>query len=257
MTGFVLKIIAILCMLIDHIAAVFNVSVFPSDVYWTMRYIGRIAFPVFCFLIIEGALHTHDMKRYLLRMGIFALISEIPYNLAFDGSIISSGSTNVFFTLFFGLISIAVHQTLHAGGFGTDKAGHTKSVEMRLSQPVQPFIEKLCGLPVQIKNIIAFAFMLLCCILSFLLGTDYSFGGVFTIYIMFICRNKALIRDVSMIVLLYLFFGRVELYGAVSILLFYFYNGKRGPNPKWMQYLFYLFYPVHLLILWGLNAALF
>ena len=79
LSTFQLKWIAIITMLIDHIGAV----LFPYELGY--RIIGRIAFPIFCFLIVEGFSHTRDVRRYMVRLGIFALISELPYDLAFHG----------------------------------------------------------------------------------------------------------------------------------------------------------------------------
>lgn len=71
MDGTVLKLIACLSMFIDHLGAVCFSGMMG------FRIIGRLAFPIYCFLLVEGAVHTHDMKKYILRMGIFALISEV------------------------------------------------------------------------------------------------------------------------------------------------------------------------------------
>ena len=77
LTSFQLKCIAVVTMVIDHIGAI----LYPGDLIF--RYIGRIAFPIFCFLLVEGFFHTHDRIQYMIRLGIFAILSEIPYDLAF------------------------------------------------------------------------------------------------------------------------------------------------------------------------------
>src|SRR5699024_2332190 len=98
LSGFQLKCIAILSMALDHTGAV----LFPQEIW--LRCAGRLAFPVFCFLIVEGFVHTHDVYRYMARLGVFALISEIPYDLAFRGVCLEFAYQNVFFTLLIGIV---------------------------------------------------------------------------------------------------------------------------------------------------------
>ena len=87
----VLKLIAVVSMLIDHIGYVF----FPS--VRLLRIIGRLAMPIYCFCVSEGLIHTSSRKNYLLRVIIFALISELPFDFAFNGGF-KLGDENVMFT---------------------------------------------------------------------------------------------------------------------------------------------------------------
>lgn len=118
-TGSTLKIIAVVTMLIDHVGAcVFehgllrmeniradeNLYLLLKNVDQVLRLVGRIAFPIFCFLLVEGFLHTRDRKKYALRLFLFALISEIPFDLAIRGSFVDFQYQNVFFTLLIGLL---------------------------------------------------------------------------------------------------------------------------------------------------------
>lgn len=122
-SGSTLKIMAVISMLIDHIGGVLilmgiyykliphpeniGIGCIPNlnTIYLIMRAIGRIAFPIFCFLLVEGYVHTSNKKKYALRLFIFALISEIPFNLAFGNKVFIPASrlNNVFFTLFLGI----------------------------------------------------------------------------------------------------------------------------------------------------------
>ena len=117
MTAFVLKIIASICMLFDHTGAVFTAS---TPLFF--RWIGRIAFPIYAYMIAQGCKHTNNIDKYLLRLGIFALISEIPFDIAFmhyytmDGAL-NLGinflrNTNVFYTLFLGVACISIYEKL-------------------------------------------------------------------------------------------------------------------------------------------------
>lgn len=124
-SGGALKWIAIVTMAVDHIgASILETFVlnawggsplgYAFSGQWDeilrfdriLRFIGRPAFPIFCFLLVEGFIHTHNVKKYAVRLGIFALVSEIPFDLAFHLTPFHRGYQNVFFTLLFGLLAI-------------------------------------------------------------------------------------------------------------------------------------------------------
>ena len=113
MSGTALKWIAVISMLIDHTAEVLmnhNAALTEpiwAQIYVLMRGIGRIAFPIYAFLLVEGFLHTRDVKKYLTRMFLFAMVSEIPFDLAVFHTPFYWGYQNVFFTLFLGLLALA------------------------------------------------------------------------------------------------------------------------------------------------------
>ena len=97
--GTMLKIIAMISMVIDHVGDM----IFP-ELLW-LRMIGRLAMPVFAFCITEGYIHTRNRKKYLLRMGIFALISEVPFDLAFEGKI-GLSHQNIMVSFFISIVAL-------------------------------------------------------------------------------------------------------------------------------------------------------
>lgn len=120
-SGSSLKIIAIITMLIDHIGAVVllhgclspNIPIASGtiyadvhEVYLALRFIGRIAFPIFCFLLVQGFIHTSNKRNYAIRLFLFALISEIPFDIAVHNTASNFNSQNVFFTLLIGFLVI-------------------------------------------------------------------------------------------------------------------------------------------------------
>lgn len=221
MSSFVLKIIACISMFCDHIGDAFIGKL------TFLNYIGRLAFPIFCFQIVQGYIHTHDIKKYILRLSLFALISQIPFML-FYHIVFDSFAINVIFTLLFGLFTILIY----------DK--YNKSVGA-------------CS-------------CLLLCIIAQVCQFDYGFFGVFIIFMFYILRNRktAMSFVFALAVLIrysipllqyglslsYLFSNgkySMMVYSTIfSIVPILFYNGKKGKDAK---YLFYIFYPVHLLIL--------
>lgn len=106
MSSLSLKMIAALSMLLDHAGRI----LFPEAVW--MTYAGRLAFPLFAFLLAEGAVHTKNSRRYALRIGLFAVLSEIPFDIAFYGTFFWPGAQNIFLTLLIGLLCIDAGQKI-------------------------------------------------------------------------------------------------------------------------------------------------
>ena len=136
-SGSTLKMIAFVTMVIDHIGAAVLARLLMVNglgeldqtnadaimqwlsangaLYWTytiMRMIGRVAFPIFCFLLVEGFLHTHDVKKYAMRLGLFALLSEIPFDLMYGGTWFYPVHQNVIWTFILGLLGIHIMETV-------------------------------------------------------------------------------------------------------------------------------------------------
>lgn len=223
LTGSSLKLIAIVTMLIDHMAAgllmrYINAGpeyvIFWKVLYSIMRCIGRIAFPIFCFMLIEGFFHTRSVTKYARRLGLFCILSEVPFDYCFFGKFYM-GYQNVFFTLLIGLLTIAVIEQIK---------------KRELSKPVT----------VTLTIIAAIAGM----VLAELLHTDYSANGIFCIVILYLFHaNRA--TQILAGILAFLFEAPFAQIGFIPI---HFYNGKRGLHIK---YLYYFFYPVHLAIIYA------
>lgn len=236
LSGSALKMIAIIAMLIDHIGAGVVGRIMMSlgsvqgagvgeyedlfSVYWIMRMIGRLAFPIFCFLLVEGFEHTKNVKNYVVRLFLFCLISEIPFDLLFNGEVLEFGYQNVFFTLLLGLLSMCA----------------CRYIEQQTN--LNFFVRALCYLAALGAAFAAAEF----------LRTDYSGLGVLSIMVLYAFRKRKAGQLAA---------GCVSfLWEAPALLAFIpigFYNGSRGFRLK---YFFYIFYPAHLLILYGICMAL-
>ena len=209
--GTVLKLIACLSMFIDHLGAVCFSGMMG------FRIIGRLAFPIYCFLLVEGAVHTRNMKKYILRMGIFALISEVPFDLAFYHRLVYTGHQNVFFTLGLGLLAIWF-----------------------LEHP----IEQLDIPDVLYKLLVIIAAGLI----AEFFNTDYGFTGIAVICVFYYLRGQPQLKYPIAAILLAAM-GGVEVYAVLALIPIPLHNGQRGRQTKVMQYGFYIFYPAHLLLI--------
>lgn len=238
LSGSTLKIIAIITMLIDHIGAVIlypllhyqGGAVVTDELYWlytSLRMIGRLAFPIFCFLLVEGFFYTHSHVKYAVRLAIFAFISEVPFDLAFYKKVTYLEHQNVFFTLLIGLLMMMAIQAIR--DFVLPKMKYAINT---------------------IAFILQTAIFLAAAYLATFLHTDYQFQGILAIYIMYILRFTRLYMCLCEAIL----FMVLEVTAALSFIPIYFYNGTRGLKLK---YVFYLFYPLHLLILYGIYLSWF
>ena len=259
LTGYHLKMIALITMLIDRIAAVviwrvyvasfsitgsMQVSDFFGDkiivwvaenqelvysIYEVMRYIGRMAFPIYCFLLVEGFLHTRSVAKYALRLFVFALISEVPFDLALTGEWWSLQGSNVFFTLVIGLLLIWALSYVE------------KFYEFWQEKKWDDFAGKL--IYVVIGGFIA---IFLGGFAETVLKTDYGMAGVFAIAVLYLFRKIKEVAFVGAVMLLSVMSSSTEILALLMLIPLMRYNGERGKSTK---YIFYAFYPVHLLIL--------
>lgn len=237
-----LKLIACITMLLDHIGAViifwlymqawraqdYTVSNSWLQLYRLLRIIGRIAFPIFCFLLVEGVHYTRSPKKYLLRLAIGAVISEIPFDLAISNGI-TWESCSVMVTLLLGCMMILAMQRMKG-------------------------VWKIAVIP---------PFFLL----AELLGTDYAGKGIAIIAMLALTKDaprEKLLRTLGFVILLR--FGApvkigpvsvpMELFALIGLIPMFCYQGRKLTRNKAVQWTFYLFYPVHLLVLWVLKKIL-
>ncbi len=202
-------------MLIDHIGAV----LYPDLI--VLRIIGRLAFPIYCFLLVQGFLHTSNLKRYMARIGVFAVLSEVPFDLARSGHWFDLEAQNVFISLFLGLCCMTIYR------FGAKR-----------QHPV-----------IMLSSILA------ACILAQLIRVDYQWLGILFIMIFYIWHTSKQICYTAFITVTIVYCVSVmswlQAVSVCALIPIYWYNGKRGKYS--FRYVFYFFYPVHLLILYFIS----
>ena len=214
-SGSILKIIAIVSMIIDHCA--YFLMDEHTMMYDVMRCVGRIAFPVFAFLIAEGFAYTHNRKRYFAQLLFFAVISEVPWYLL-NGA---DGSHNVMFTLALGVVALAILEKMKENGI-------------------------LCG-----GAILSIAY------LATWSGVDYEWRGILMIVVFNLLRNQNPTQPFPydrMIQILCTFPLMIH-YGSIGAILacmtIFLYDGTRGVIKSNMaKYGVYVFYPMHLMLIW-------
>ena len=208
-------------MTLDHIGSIF----FPNQEVF--RIIGRSSFPIFAFLLIQGYTHTRSRKKYLLRLFLFGCLSEIFYDFAFYHTFFYSGDQNVLLTLFLGLLLLCF-----------------------LSK-IDKFLQFLDN-ATKILTLFTIHFFLvfLFCLLALVFSCDYTIYGILLIYFFYLFRNHIWFYSLILIGLSSLTFIDVvafnQIWSLLSFPILYLYNGQKGKSFK---YFFYLYYPLHLLIL--------
>ncbi len=313
MNGKWLKVIAIITMFIDHVAAavlspyildvkeavnagtlvltdeMYDRFLMLQDVYSFMRAVGRIAMPIFCFLLVEGFLHTKNIKKYFSRLLLFALISEIPFDLAFEQKLIYWKHQNVFFTLALGLFLLWIIRqislrekwnshlqiltyiaTFFAGGYAVfllsdsevgEMLGIVKGTDKLLSLALVAGLGTLILYLLSMSHFsetlrIQFGFILNASIFFFIaaeaLHVDYGQWGVLVIVLFYFLRRNP-VKGMAASCLALTCMSFIELAAAFAIIPIGRYNGKRGKQNK---YFFYIFYPAHLLLLYGIYRIL-
>ena len=225
-----LKMIAMACMLLDHMWA----TVIPGNMWLTC--VGRIAFPIFAFQIAEGYAHTKNFKRYLLRMFLFALVAEIPYNLMTGGNWFSPLGQNVMFTFCLSLLLIRL----------IDKARGRHWALGLVAAVAGAVVGFLVGM-VTFVDYYGYGILM---VLVFWLFRNVRFGWLITLAAM-VYINFEMIGGMHLEVFLFGHDVLLSLQGfaVLAIIPIWLYNGEQGCRHKAFQYGCYAFYPAHMLIL--------
>ena len=221
LSGSALKVLAMAIMLIDHTAsfllryyppatsAWFQIGSTSYSLYRVMRDVGRAAFPIFSYLLVEGFLQTHDRFKYGRNLLIFACISEIPWNFAQNGTLLFADKQNVFFTLFLGYLAFCL-------------------IDRFKENPTMQLVTMLVLLAV-----------------SYYLKADYGYKGYVFLLIMFWLHQykpaQALIGSC------WLIYEWKACFAFVSLNMYNGKRGFI--KGKWAKYFFYAFYPVHIAVL--------
>ena len=236
-SSFVLHILAMLFMLCDHLWA----TVISGNDWLTC--IGRLAFPIFAFMVVEGYFHTKSLKKYTLRLLIFALISEIPFNLMYSSGFVFPFHQNVLWTFLIGIGAIRLNEL----------ARKKDKLWLRiLTAVVTVGIGYLLG------------------IITFV---DYNGAGVLTILAFYFfrgCKWWCFLGQAAALIYinfellsglhyeLSLFGGTVMFpqqgIAVLALAPIWLYKGRQGYHRKWFQYLCYAFYPMHMLLLFIIRS---
>lgn len=220
--SFHLKLIAVITMTIDHIGAV----LMPQ--YGFLRIIGRIAFPIYCFMLVNGFFYTKNIRKYIGRMLIFAVISELFFDWAIFGKIYVKSYQNIYFTLLTGLIMLECIEFIRKHQFN----------ELKL-----------------ISYVLEGIIVILACGVAIFIRSDYEFYGILMIYWFYALRfNKVLMGLFEAYTNMELI-GGVQGFAVLALIPIYMYNGKKDYNKS--KWLFYAYYPLHLLIIGLIRQILF
>lgn len=221
MSALLLKLIALLTMTIDHVGATFfsDISLF--------RIIGRISFPIYCFLLVQGFLHTSNCKRYFVRLSIYALLSEVPYHLLFYKSLnyLLTPRHNIFFELSAGMLALLC----------------AKQIQIHFAQKAWH------------KAIVFALLALTVCFFSELCGFSYGAYGILLILSFYFLSSRLVLLFLPLLILTFLYClyhqTQLQFYAVLAYFPLVLYNGEKGkPMPK---HAFYLYYPLHLLMLYA------
>lgn len=249
-TSAFLHVIAMLFMLSDHMWA----TVTPGHPWMTC--VGRIAYPIFAFMIVEGYFHTHSLMKYMGRMLVFALITEIPFDLMYGNAVIYPFHQNVMWTFLISLCGIWIMETV--------KAKTKEMAKKRAEQNGEAKLKKYLWIIIPVDIVVVLSGF----IIGLLSMVDYYGMGVVTVFLFYFFRGRKWWCYLGQVLVMY--YLNVEVLGGLCYIVTIFghkfevvqqgfallalipiwlYRGKQGYHSKWFQYLCYAFYPGHIIVL--------
>lgn len=234
LSGSTLKILACISMFIDHATLMvwrrykpyigtldYDSIMHYQDLYHVGRNIGRFAFPIFCFLLVEGFFHTRSRHKYLIRLSVMAILSEHAFNLLASGDHLDRAHQNVFLTLAISLFTITA-----------------------VAQIKTHFSDRQ-----DLVSVLTIATVAAGCMAAYFLKTDYDYKGVLAVTIIYLLHESKILTCLGTALAF-----TWEPWAITSVIPLFLYNGKRGLKRK---YIFYVFYPLHIyLIYYVVNCLL-
>lgn len=231
MSSATLKWFALITMAFDHVGAVF----FPDQAW--IRIVGRVSFPIFAFLLVQGFIHTKSRTKYISRLIVFAIISEVPYDLCLYGQLLEFSSQNIMFELAAGFLVLICLEAM-----------------VKKKNPL--YLLPALGLSAA----------------ALLLNLSYDVYGIALIVAFYLLRSFPGAAALASVAVTWLFFGvanvgfslfgldymplslnSIQIFACASCVFLAFYNGKPGRRSS--KYFFYLFYPAHLLLYWAISIS--
>jgi hypothetical protein len=229
-----LHIIAMLSMLIDHTMK--NVLEIDSWVF----VLGRLAFPIFAFMAAEGYFHTHSYRKYILRLFVFAVISEVPYDLMKSGTIFDTYDQNVLWTFLFALLCIRL-------------IDFVKAKQKMWAYILTAVVVSLIGLAVGSLSYVDYGGMGVLMVLIFYFFHERKWWCMLAQFILLFLINVFMLGALSPVILVSVFGLQSEIplqgFAVFSLIPIWMYHGRQGHHSRPFQYACYAFYPVHMIIL--------
>lgn len=267
LSGSFLKIFAIVIMFIDHFAAGFILpSIITGDmdrwlsflniepsvdleiqIYLFLRGVGRQAFPIFCFLLVEGFMHTRNKAKYCISLSIFGLISEIPFDY-----------TLIAYKAYGSLDFVSIYNEYQTKMWESQNVYFTLALGLIAMWAADTILIKLKSKNTMLASILSLIPFALAGTLAYYINTDYAAYGITVIAIMYYFHSISILA--TLISYIFLCFtmstainGGMEEWSFPAFIMLNLYSGKRGCIGRNFKYFFYIFYPAHLILIFFLR----